>query len=121
MIMEYVQTEYDNKENDWLQFAKQQAKFYGNANQHICNLQLEINELDSNIEELLKEIEDANYNVAQGYKVFKHLKDLRNIKKSKQYELNCLRTITDKIDCDAMADIMGSCADEMEEFVVNGI
>lgn len=89
---------------DWLSFAKQQAEFYRNAGQYITNLQIDIKEIDDEIEDILLETEDANCNVAQGYKVFKRLKNLRLEKKVKTRELNCLYALTDYIDCESLAD-----------------
>ena len=77
MVEERSYTPLDEKENDWVSFARQQAEFYRNAGQYIINLQIDIKELDTEIENILLEIEDANCNVAQGYKVFKRLKELR--------------------------------------------
>lgn len=104
MIEERNYTPFDRKENDWLSFAKQQAEFYRNAGQYITNLQIAMKELDEEIENILIQTEDANYNVAQGYKVFKRLKELRLERKSKTIELECLYALTDYIDCDALAD-----------------
>lgn len=104
MIKERNDTPFDGKENDWLSFARQQAEFYRNARQYITNLQIDMEEIDEEIEAILLETEDANCNVAQGYKVFKRLKELRLEKKAKSEELNCLYTLTDYIDCDALAD-----------------
>ena len=72
----------------------------------------DIKEIDDEIESILLETEDANCNVAQGYKVFKRLKELRLEKKAKTRELNCLYTLTDYIDCEAMAD---TCEDNLAE------
>lgn len=116
MINERKYTPFDGKENDWLSFAKQQAEFYRNAGQYITNLQIDIKEIDDEIEDILLETEDANCNVAQGYKVFKRLKDLRLEKKAKTRELNCLYALTDYIDCESLAD---TCDDNLAE--VEGI
>lgn len=116
MIAERKYTPFDGKENDWLSFAKQQAEFYRNAGQYITNLQIDIKEIDDEIEDILLETEDANCNVAQGYKVFKRLKDLRLEKKAKTKELNCLYALTDYIDCESLAD---TCDDNLAE--VEGI
>ena len=115
-IMEYTKqmTIFDGKENDWLQFAKQQEEFYANAEQYIYNLQTDLNELDEEIERILGEVEDANYNVAQGYHVFKQLKELRVTKKNKQKELQCLYTLTYGVDCEQQADIMKDCVYKLE-------
>ena len=107
-------TVFDGKENNWGQFARQQAEFYENANQYIYNLQEELEEIDGEIEQTLRKIETANYNVAQGYKVFKYLKELRNEKKEKQKELECVSILTEGFDCGEMAEALRYCADEIE-------
>lgn len=112
MVEERSYTPLDEKENDWVLFARQQAEFYRNAGQYIINLQIDIKELDAEIENILLEIEDANCNVAQGYKVFKRLKELRLKKKAKIKELNCLYALTDYIDCESLAD---TCEDNLAE------
>ena len=112
MVEERSYTPLDEKENDWVSFARQQAEIYRNAGQYIINLQIDIKELDTEIENILLEIEDANCNVAQGYKVFKRLKELRLEKKAKIKELNCLYALTDYIDCESLAD---TCEDNLAE------
>ena len=104
MIEERNYTPFDGKENDWFSFAKKQAEFYRNAEQYIMNLQIDMKEIDEEIEKILLETEDANFNVTQGYKVFRRLKELRLDRKSKAKELDCLYALTDYIDCDALAD-----------------
>lgn len=117
MIEKRKYTPFDGKENDWLSFANQQAEFYRNAGQYIRNLQIDINEIDDEIEDILLETEDANCNVAQGYKVFKRLKELRLERKAKSKELDCLCALTDYIDCDALADTCESNLTEVEEIM----
>lgn len=112
MVEERSYTPLDEKENDWVSFARQQAEFYRNAGQYIINIQIDIKELDTEIENILLEIEGANCNVAQGYKVFKRLKELRLEKKAKIKELNCLYALTDYIDCESLAD---TCEDNLAE------
>lgn len=117
MIEEKYYTPFDGKANDWLSFAKQQAEFYRNAGQYIRNLQIDINEIDDEIEDILLETEDANCNVAQGYKVFKRLKELRLKRKAKSKELHCLYALTDYIDCDTFADTCESNLTEIESIM----
>lgn len=112
MIEERSYTPFDGKDNDWLSFARQQVEFYRNAGQYITNLQIDIKEIDAGIEDILLETEDANCNVAQGYKVFKRLKELRLDKKAKVKELNCLYALTDYIDCESLAN---TCEDNLAE------
>ena len=117
MIEERQYTPFDEKENDWMSFAKQQVEFYRYAGQYIRNLQFDINEIDEEIEDILQEAEDANCNVAQGYKVFKRLKELRIERKVKSKELDCLYALTDYIDCDALADTCESNLTEVEKIM----
>jgi hypothetical protein len=112
MIEEREFTPYDGKENDWLAFAKRQAEFYRNAEQYITNLRMDIKEIDQEIETILLETEDANCNVAQGYKVFKKLKELRLEKKAKNRELKSLYALTDGINCKALAE---TCEDNLKK------
>ena len=117
MTEEKIFTPFDGLENDWISFAKQQAAFYRNAEQYIINLRIDIKEIEDEIEKTLLETEDANCNVAQGYKVFKKLKELRIERKSKARELDCLYALTDYIDCDALADTCEANLSEVEEIM----
>ena len=114
--MEYTKQEtvFDVQENNWLQFAKQQTEFYANAEQYMINLQIRQDELDSELEELLNEVENANYNVTQGYSVYKRLKELRNTKKKLQKELDALYILTYGINCNQMAGNMAACVEELD-------
>lgn len=118
-VMEYVRKEtiYDTKTNDWIAFVREQLDFYQNIPQYMINLQIELDAIDSTIEETLVQIEDANYNVAQGYKAFKELKDLRNERKEKQRELQCLKAITEGINCVAMQEVYQNSVSAVEDIV----
>lgn len=117
MTEERSYTPFDGKQNDWISFAKQQAEFYKNAEQYITNIRLDIDEIDDEIEEILLQTEDANYNVAQGYKVFKRLKELRIERKEKEKELDCLYALTDTIDCSSLADVCEESLAEIEDIM----
>ena len=117
MVKERRYTPFDGKDNDWLSFARQQAEVYRNVGQYIMNLQIDMKEIDTKIEDILLETEDANCNVAQGYKVFKRLKELRLEKKAKTKELNCLYTLTNYIDRESLADICEDNLTELEDIM----
>ena len=114
--MEYTRQEtvFDGKENDWMAFAIQQAEFYRNVGQYIVNIQMDINEIDGAISDLMDQIEVANCNVTQGYKMFKNLKELRMEKKKKEKELGCLYILTDHFDINAMAEEYENDLEELE-------
>jgi len=115
--MEYVRrpTVFDDRKVDWLAFAREQVDFFADAKQHICNLNIELDEIEAAIEDTLYVIEGANYNVTQGYRVFKELKDLRNLRKEKLKELECLQALTECFDCEAMAEAYRYSLERVEE------
>lgn len=117
--MDYQRSEtvFDGKKNDWMAFAMQQAEFYKNAGQYIVNMRLDIESIDSRIEALMNEIETANCNVAQGYKMFKHLKELRLERKEKEKELECLYILTEHFDMSAMSEECDSNVEELGRFL----
>lgn len=120
MAEEKNYTPYDGKENNWIAFAKEQAEFYRNAGKYIKNLQITICEIDQEIEGILQETEDANFNVTQGYKIYKRLKELRLEKKKIEQELKCMHALTDYIDCDALADACEMNLTEVEQIMQVG-
>ena len=117
MTEEKRYTPLDGKENNWLSFVKQQAEFYRNAEQYIINLKIEINEIDMEIENTLADTENVNCNAAQGYNIFKKLKELRIERKNKSQELSCLYTMTNCVDCNALAEVCEKNIDELESIL----
>lgn len=115
MTNEKRDTPYDGKENNWLNFARQQAEFYGNARQYIVNLRITINEIEQETEKILEETEAASCNVIQGYQMFKRLKDLRIERKARIQELNCMYALTKRVDCDALAEVLEGNLAEIKE------
>ena len=81
------------------------------------NLQIEIDEIDGKIDDVLKEMEETNCNAAEGYKIFKKLKELRINRREKQQELNCMYALTDYIDCEALADTYEGNLAEVEDIM----
>ena len=107
MTYEYerVGTIYDDCKTDWNDLVQSQIMFFRNAPQHIIDLQCDLESTDIAIEEALSAIEDASYNVAQGFKVYKELKELRNKRRQILLELNYVQTIAERFDCGAMLQI----------------
>lgn len=101
-----ITTTFDREDIDIKRFAKQQMEFYRDVKQHIYNLKIDIAEISADIEDILYRIESESYKQVDSYRVFKELKMLRNVKKSKEHELNCCIEMTRKIDCDRLAKIL---------------
>ncbi len=116
-VMEYVRCEtvLDGRQNDWAKMVNEQVTFFENAKQYMVNLKLDLRQIDNEIERIMAEIEDANYNVTQGYKVFKELKELRNRQKEIEKELNSVETIVSCFDCESMVEAYRYCADKISE------
>lgn len=117
--MEYIrkETALDGREHDWLAFAKQQSEFYDNAKQYMINLHLDMDEIDAQIEDTMIMIEDAKFNVTQGYKVFKQLKELRNLKKEKQKEYDCISALTNGLSIGEVSDKAYYAVKDIEEIL----
>ena len=115
--MEYTKqdTVFDGQKNNWLDFARQQEAFYANAEQYLVNLQIRQDELQEELEQVLEEVEHANYNVTQGYNVYKRLKELRHEKRDLQKELEAMYILTYGINCSKAAEEMATCVNELEE------
>jgi len=114
---ERIGTVYDDKKTDWLAYVRSQKEFFGNAQQHIADLQFDLAVIDTKIEEMMLEIEDANYNAVQGYHVFQKLKELRNQRKEMHTELRSVQMIVDRFDCRSMLDAYEDVEAEMVETV----
>lgn len=114
-MLERRETVFDNGENDWGRFVAEQVAFFADAKQYAVNLQLTLNELDEEIEQVLYEIEESNCNAAQGYQTFKRLKELRMERTKVAKELECVQTITQCFDCEAMYGAYRYCEERIGE------
>ena len=115
--MEHRDTIYDAAKTDWKAFVKSQADFFRYAQQYIQNIEIDLAGIDAQIEDSLTECENAKYNVAQGYKVFKKLKDLRNERKELLTELQRVTAITDRFNCDIMREAYEEIEAEYEALI----
>lgn len=111
------ETVFDTKKMDWLQFAKDQIEFYKNAEQHIVNLQIDINDIDMKIENTLKQIEEGSFSAVQGYLAFKKLRDLRNERKEKQQELEKVSILVDPFNCEAIQEHFEDSVEKIQTLI----
>ena len=116
-IAERKDTMFDGTQIDWLETARQQATFFSELQQHGANLKFDIQQIDTEIETILASLEDANYNCVQGYHVFRELKDLRAMRKTKEQELNMVEIYTEYFDCGKMQQTYEYAAHAMEEII----
>lgn len=113
-VLERRETIFDSKANDWACFVSEQANFFADIKQYICNLKISITEIDDEIEQVMCKIDESNCNAAQGYKTFKQLKELRSKRKELSAELDSVQTITQCFDCEAMHDAYKYCEERIE-------
>ena len=111
------ETVFDTKKMDWLQFAKDQIEFYKNAEQHIVNLQIDMNDIDMKIENTLKQIEEGSFSAVQGYLAFKKLRDLRNERKEKQQELEKVSILVDPFNCEAIQEHFEDSVEKIQTLI----
>ena len=93
---------FDDQEQDWIKIAEQQLEFFTNIKQYIINLKCDKEQLESDIEEILDCIENTHYNVAQGYKIYKMLRERRIQRKEKVNEIEMLEALLENFDCESM-------------------
>ena len=107
------ETIFDRKQNDWEQFARQQAQIYSDIPQYMLNLKIDIRQIDNTINNILEQVEEANYNVIQGYNVYKDLRDLRHKRKEKETELRALNILAYNLDFVSAAEEYQCRADDI--------
>lgn len=95
-------TAFDNSNYDWIQIAKVQMTFFADIKQYMINLEIVKKNLDNEIEDILDYIESTNYNVAQGYKVYRMLRERRKQRKEVIQELSQLEALTEAFECEQM-------------------
>lgn len=112
------ETIFDGKQNDWEQFARQQAQIYSDIPQYMLNLEMDIRQIDNTINNILEQVEEANYNVIQGYNVYKDLRNLRHKRKEKETEFRALNILTYNLDFVSAAGEYQCRADDIMNMVI---
>ena len=95
-------TMLDEMEHDWEAMVNNQIIFFENIRQYIINQKYEKEKLEKEIGIVLEFIENTNYNAAQGYNVYKLLRDKRILRKQLVKELIMLEALMSQFDCDDM-------------------
>lgn len=98
------ETALDAENHDWIKFAESQLRFFSNVEQYVINLKCEKKELDREIEDILLLIEKTDFNAAQGYKIYKKLKERRIWRKEKIRELTSLEALLVLFNCAEMCE-----------------
>jgi len=107
-------TAFDNSHCDWIQLAREQMTFFADIKQYMVNLELVKRNLDNEIEDILDYIESTNYNVAQGYKIYRMLRERRKQRKDVLQELSQLQALTEAFECEQMRKAYQSALSKMQ-------
>lgn len=108
-------TVFDSSNYDWIQIAKEQMTFFADIKQYMINLEIVKRNLDNEIEDILDYIESTNYNVAQGYKVYRMLRERRKQRKEVVRELSQLEALTEAFECKQMEQIYQNALSKMQQ------
>lgn len=87
---------------DIFQSMGQQLRFWQDIEVKVSLLKSEISRLDDEINSVLNYIEETNYNAAQGYKVYKVLRDKQVERKALVKEVACLESILTHVDTEQL-------------------
>lgn len=115
MALMYNETIYDNQQNDWMHMIDQHMQFYSNIEQYMFNLKIEQEKLEREIEELLIFMEENNCNAAQGFKLYKFLRERRIRRKEIIKELQLLEVWTEMIECQQMQSMYQQALAKMQQ------
>ena len=87
---------------DIFQSMGQQLRFWQDIEVKVSLIKNEIGRLDEEINSILNYIEETTYNVAQGYKVYKVLRDKQVERKALVKEVACLESILTHVDTEQL-------------------
>lgn len=108
-------TVFDDSHCDWLQVAREQMIFFVDIKQYMVNLEVVRRNLDNEIEDILDYIESTNYNVAQGYKIYRMLRERRKQRKEVIQELRQLQALTEAFECEQMRKVYQNAIAKMQQ------
>ena len=104
-ISEVVESEVVEEPQETLsifQHMGQQLRFWQDIEVKVSLIKTEISRLDEEINSILNYIEDTTYNAAQGYKVYKVLRDKQIERKALMKEVACLESMLSYIDTEKL-------------------
>ena len=110
-VVEPVQNEL----SDTYSFMQEQMMFYNSLKVRIATMRSDIEKLDVEIESVLNFIEDTTFNVAQGYKMYKVLREKRTKRKELLKEVVCLEALDEQIDTMQIVSALQSSLDNIDK------
>lgn len=83
-------------------FLQEQVIFWNNINIKLAAMKSDVLQLEEEIESILNFIEDTTYNAAQGYRVYKLLRDKRAERKKILKEVICMEALLEQVNSKEM-------------------
>ena len=83
-------------------FLQEQVIFWNNINIKLTAMKSDVSQLEEEIESVLNFIEGTTYNAAQGYRVYKLLRDKRAERKKILKEVICMEALLEQLDSKEM-------------------
>ena len=96
------ETFLDTGDYDWLEILGIQQTFFENVQQHVVNLKIDSSTIDAEMDDILTYIENTNYNVPQGFNIYKMLQNRCRQKRKIEKELAGLEVFLNVFDCNEM-------------------
>lgn len=110
-----TQTLFDDNNTELSDIIEQQMIFFENIEQHITNRRIDLNDINQRIEDILDYIGNTNYNAAQGYKVYKMLRELRRERSKAIDDIKRFEAFTSVFDCESMQNSYRSCLEAIQQ------
>lgn len=101
-VQEQEVVEEPQKTTTIFQYMGEQLRFWQDIGVKVSLIKTEIMRLDEEINSIMNCIEETNYNAAQGYKVYRVLRDKQLERKMLMKEIICLEAIMEHVDTEKM-------------------
>lgn len=96
-------------------FLQEQVIFWNNINIKLTAMKSDVSQLEEEIESILNFIEDTTYNAAQGYRVYKILRDKRAERKEILKEVICMEALLEQVNSEDMVEAFQTSLDHVRE------
>lgn len=96
-------------------FLQEQVIFWNNITIKLAAMKNDVSQLEEEIESILNFIEDTTYNAAQGYRVYKLLRDKRAERKKMLKKVICMEALLEQINSKEMVGAFQTSLDHAGE------
>lgn len=101
------------------QYMGEQLRFWQDIEVKVSLIKAEIARLDDEINSIMNYIEETNYNAAQGYKVYKVLRDKQTERKNLVKEVICLESILEHAETEKLVQVFQDSIKLSDEKIKN--